>query len=118
MSELLPCPFCGGGDLISRPSVPLCDVGFVKCAKCLAQGSIKSWNTRTDTIPTWSTDMDAAPDDVPILLFGRWSWEDMYGEDDDPAYACVGEWRDEGWWSVTDNPYSDKCTPTKWMHLP
>jgi NMD protein affecting ribosome stability and mRNA decay len=41
MSELKPCPFCGGEDIRTEPGINL-----NYCDKCSAEANIEHWNTR------------------------------------------------------------------------
>ncbi len=69
--------------------------------------------------------IDTAPKDgTEILVFARWDWDEMYGEECGEEYAWrVAAWNDRfgtpGFWSVSNNPYSDRAVaPRVWHHLP
>ena len=64
--------------------------------------------------------METAPKDREILVWAQWDWSGMYGDGADGAFAWrVAQWQDDGFWSVTDNPYSDRAVrPMGWVDLP
>ncbi|MGL4406693.1 MAG: hypothetical protein ACRCT6_13100 [Notoacmeibacter sp.] len=70
--------------------------------------------------------MDTAPQDREILVWAQWDWDDMSGDMANGGFAWrVAEWRDArnfvkpGFWSVSDNPYSDRAVrPKMWAELP
>jgi hypothetical protein len=71
---------------------------------------------------------DDTPKDREILIWAQWDWDGMNGDDTDCAYAWrVAEWRgedegrvlDAGFWSASNNPYSDRAVrPLWWAELP
>lgn len=69
--------------------------------------------------------IETAPaDGTKILVWARWDWDAMDGDNCDEDYAFqVASWGDYsnegGFWSESFNPYSDKAVnPTHWMPLP
>ena len=63
--------------------------------------------TRTDTIPTWNTDMDAAAKDgsrVLIIIDGV-------------DRTVLGQWNGEAWSTLDSNNWEGRCV-THWMPLP
>lgn len=72
----------------------------------------------------WMPIETAPKDGTEVIIFASWDWDDMEGErcslDPSPRVASwdMAEYR-TGFWSVSDNPYSDKAVrATHWMPLP
>lgn len=64
--------------------------------------------TRTDTIPRWSTDMDAAPKDGTLIF----AWSNTLG-----PIVCRW-WKTSSWkagWVLRDG---HRCVPIRWMPIP
>lgn len=103
MSELKPCPFCGGEAFHRGYDV-------VWCKKCSAEAHVDDWNRRPDapSAGEWMP-IETAPKDGHIL-----AWKDGWG----PTEAHL-EWGDDedyqGW--VATHQDCD-FSPTHWMPLP
>lgn len=105
MSDLKPCPFCGGTAKLRRFSEPRPDAKpdsfSVKCTVCCAESNwfktdgyaLEAWNTRADQ---WQP-IETAPHDKRVLV---WSGHEIYAANwvkhpitGDEAW-CVAEWGD------------------------
>jgi hypothetical protein len=69
--------------------------------------------------------IETAPKDgTEVLIWARWDWDGMNGEDCSQEYSwAVASWEDYNrggrWVSVSANPYSDVAVnPTDWEPLP
>ena len=133
--ELLPCPFCGGIDLVVLRGMT---ESFVQCNGCEASASfapedavaIAAWNTRADTTCAlrgaqkesgWRPIETAPQDGTPIL-----AWNAEYGARETrsitytPGSPGFAEGLTDRWWQWDEpkNNWSLKWQPTHWMPLP
>ena len=67
--------------------------------------------------------MIAPPKDRPLLILARWDWAGMQTAAnetiDSDRHWRVAKWDENGYWTETENPYSDlACDITDWRELP
>jgi hypothetical protein len=113
MSELKPCPFCGGSaEFIGSP--PKNGYDRVACKMCDTEhsgddeaSSILGWNTRTDTV--WQ-DISTAPKDENKDVLVGWH-SDHWGKF---IWARAGQVR--GAWYLSGGT-GTACYPTHWHPL-
>lgn len=131
MSELLPCPFCGGeAKLIYKDSTIIClaNCGSLMCDHEVSNSLISAWNTRADgwqpieTAPKDGTDILVnASDSLSGGLLSQINPNIAY-----PAYWSemrviqnnVGSWMHDSVWRSSIDRYLHYPFPTKWMPLP
>lgn len=129
MSDLLPCPFCGGeakyysrdnngGGFGQNPTDH-----WISCEQCYAsmglfdnrKEAIAAWNRRA---PAWQPIATAPKDGRSVLLWGKVTWYDESEFDTADCKAVVGYYTDQEWRSETENPYSDIIWPEAWQPMP
>lgn len=118
MSDLKPCPFCGGeadSDMDCEYGSPcgwsvtceLCGLTVYKESKALAEAA---WNTRTSQ---WNPDMEAAPYETPVLTLwaGNKQLKPVVLVNIKNNGLNLG--KRDSWWRSKPSEM-----PTKWMPLP
>ena len=112
MTDLLPCPFCGGE--VSELRKPTQPAGIATCGSCHAAAPIEAWNSRPSP---WIPVEERLPEpNVCVLAVspntlqgGHYPANAAYWQDDgygDPA------WRESAYGAVLT------VAPTHWMPLP
>lgn len=68
----------------------------------------------------WKPIEGAPRDGTDILVWSRWDWDGMDGDDcDDRFYAQVAAWRWDSFIAKSGNPYCDYAFgATHWMPIP
>ena len=110
ISDLLPCPFCGGTKI---GIIEALGVYWGKCDDCFASGPMEgdtehetaaAWNQRA---PRWIPVSERLPDTADTVLV----WEAMAGE------MLVG-WKGKTNWAVVGEDKGDEINITHWKPLP
>ena len=121
MSELLPCPFCGGADaIVINPRLRSCfetlenAIMRVACPDCGAGISFGYLNERWDelteehakeairaTISAWNRRADVAP-----VVRGEWTTNSDYP---DTVICSLCGWRESVWWADKGTNYCPNC---------
>lgn len=117
MSDLLPCPFCGGAPLLDQACLVRDTHWWVRChnidickvlphgMQCVKQSdAIAAWNTRA----TGWQDMATAPEETEVLI---WSPKYTYG-------PYVGVLNRAGDWYAPWDGSGWSWPPTHWQPLP
>ena len=121
MTELLPCPFCGGEGVLCRPPLGrtyvCCDANFCSGPKNTDTEAIAAWNRRA---PVWQLISTAPKDGSKVMLHGPVAWLEYMFDDAAPLEeaSVFGSFSDGEWRTETANPYSDIVRPTHWQPLP
>ena len=109
MSELKPCPFCGGeashiGEYVNCENK--------QCCLYICYASVTQWNTRT---PQWQPIETAPKDCTHIDIFCR-----AYGRLTDCHYALDTWWRNTYTSEINGDQLErlDDIEPTHWMPVP
>ena len=71
--------------------------------------------TRTDTIPQWNKDMDAAPrDGMSVIVYDYYSDDKML----DGLGLVVARYNDNLGWHTSHPPWRKLTNPKSWVRLP
>jgi len=79
MSELKPCPFCGGeAEIVALDAWyknPFVGIGCSKCPAILAEyGEYKRFNTEAEAIAAWNARAERKPTDAVCKFAERYEW--------------------------------------------
>lgn len=123
MSELLPCPFCGGEEITIYGN--LATGKHASCRSCGLQAptetgvtnaqAVEYWNTRASPAPSvapsreWQ-DIETAPKDGTRIIL---CWDDSATL---PAHVELGKRKGFAWANTYGHPFQGE--PTHWMPLP
>ena len=123
MTDLLPCPFCGGEAKVGTHENPALGVMWflAGCLRpCDVSPETKIFGTEAEAIAAWNT---RAPQWQPISTAPKKQYVIVYGmamDDEVQQKIFQGPWvarlANDGWWEMIGNTYVD--SPTHWMHLP
>lgn len=77
MTELKPCPFCGGGDIIKSPERAWARM----CNSCGAETPIAQWNARTNRWAAFTDEeLECMREALDTAYSEGWLWEQTWAE--------------------------------------
>jgi len=122
MSEILPCPFCGGAaEIIDIDDGDNSGGSCIGCSECQASGNVEfgrkenfvgNWNRR-QSVPVWQP-IETAPKDGSTIIVAAYCDEtSTVGE---AYWPEAGEWF---WWHSQEYPLSENGFEAMfWQPLP
>lgn len=122
MSELLPCPFCGGTDikthdLYGTKWMTMCEAGCCGRSGLTEEDSIKAWNTRADG---WVSVDDRLPEyGKPVIIIANGHRQNViYFRDNGGEDHPTPDWYEVYRYGDDTDAYIPAHLVTHWMPLP